>query len=111
MPNLILLPITVGARPQPTLMGYIRTLYVKNPNRVVGDDLTVRFESGEVFTIPPLGTLELNAEDCSPDSNSGKICSQSIIFSAIGHTITPQCNYTFYSMNRIHQNLNTVEIR
>ena len=80
------------------LMGFIRTLSIRNLNTVAGDYIEVSFDTGESFRLNPLDELRLRAEDCSSDSNQGKISSAGITITGNAvHTVAIRCNYTYYS--------------
>ena len=83
------------------LFGYVRTLCLQNLNTVAGDFIRVGFDTGEEYFVGPTNSLILRAEDCSAESNSGKLSSAGITITGNGvHTVNILCNYTFYSATR-----------
>ena len=78
-------------------MGHVRTLSLRNINTVAGDFIDVTFDTGESFRLNPLDELVLRSEDCSRESNTGKLCSNGITIAGNAvHTVAIRCNYTFY---------------
>ena len=80
------------------IVGFLRSMLLRNMNAVVGDYIIVAFDSGERFQVNPGEILRIVAEDTSPENTVGKIHTDGILFGGNGvNTVTIECNYTAYT--------------
>jgi len=106
----ILVPTSATPEEITVLVAPLRSLYLRNNNTAAGDYVIITLEGRERFTLQPGEQLIIYAEDCSPESVSGKIFSRTIsTFGNAANAVNIEGAYTAY-VNQHMEGRTKVEI-